>query len=88
MLFNSFIFILLFLPLSVTFYFLANKINSSIGKAMIIIASLVFYAYSDWKTLIVLGISIAANFVFAKLLEHRITWRKIYLFLPVIIRFL
>lgn len=81
--FNSYIFILLFLPITAILYFLSNKIQNSIGKIVIIAASIIFYAYSDSKTVIILGISIIINYLFAKQLERRIVWRKIYLFLPI-----
>lgn len=40
--FNSFIFILLFLPLVIMAYFIGNKINKTVGKIVIILASAIF----------------------------------------------
>ena len=51
--FNSFIFILLFLPITVLLYFLGNKINDKVGKIILVIVGLFFYAYSSWKALLI-----------------------------------
>ena len=56
--FNSFEFILLFMPLIVFIYFLVNKFSYKIGKITIVVGSVIFYAYSDWKVLKVLCISL------------------------------
>ena len=42
--FNSYEFILQFLPFTVLLYFLANRINPFIGKLVIILASIFFYS--------------------------------------------
>lgn len=83
--FNSFMFILLFLPLTAIGYYLGNKINQVVGKMVIIVASLIFYAYSDWSVLFVLGISIAVNYLFALLIRKTDKWNKIFLIAPVVI---
>ncbi len=61
--FNSFEFVLLFLPLTVLLYHLANKIHITLGKLVLIAASLVFYAYSDASALVFIGVSLAANYL-------------------------
>lgn len=63
--FNSYIFILAFLPLFVIAYFLINRINVTIGKMLLIIGSAVFYVYGGWKIALILGISIIMNYVLA-----------------------
>lgn len=83
--FNTFIFILLFLPLTVVLYHLSNRLNSIIGKIVLLIASVVFYAYSDWSTLIVLGVSLIINYGFSLAISKVKKWRPLYLALPVII---
>ena len=83
--FNSFVFILLFLPLTVLVYYLGNKINSMIGKIILIIASAVFYAYSDFSTLIMLGISIGINYSFSMIIKKAKRWSKFFLFIPIVI---
>lgn len=66
--FNSFIFILLFLPLTVLIYHLSNKLNYIAGKIVLIIASLIFYAYSDWSALIFIGLSLALNYLSVRMM--------------------
>lgn len=68
--FNSFIFILVFMPLTLIFYFWANKINCLFGKILLIIAGIVFYIYADIKTGFVLGFSLVVNFCSAKVIEQ------------------
>lgn len=64
MLFNSYIFILLFLPLSLTGWFLLNKTKSEIlPKIFLLGMSLWFYAYFNIKYLPIIVISIIANYL-------------------------
>ncbi len=67
--FNSYIFILLFLPLFITTYHLSNKINKSLGKIVIIISSILFYSYERSEMLIYIGISALINYCFALLIR-------------------
>lgn len=55
------------MPVTVMTYYLINRLNLMAGKIVFILASLLFYAYADRTTLIVLEISLLANFSFAKL---------------------
>lgn len=82
--FNSFIFVLLFLPVTVMAYFLLNKWSFTIGKSILLLASIVFYAYSDWTFLIILGISLMINFAFAKIIEKIQRWNRVFLVIPVL----
>lgn len=63
--FNSYIFILAFLPLLILGYFGLNKINLFLGKLYIIAASIVFYVYGGLDIAVILGISILLNYIFA-----------------------
>ena len=63
--FNSYIFILLFLPIILFGYFTFNKINLFAGKCFLIIGSAVFYAYGGWKFAAILGGSILINYIFS-----------------------
>lgn len=63
MLFNSFIFIFLFLPVTLTGWYVLNKLKSDIiPKVFLIIMSLVFYAYFNIKYLPIIVISIIVNY--------------------------
>lgn len=83
--FNSFLFILCFLPLVLLGYFALNHIRKYRGGGLFLAgASLFFYAYADPETLLPLGLSILVNFLFAKLLAaEKIRWRKIILAVPI-----
>jgi alginate O-acetyltransferase complex protein AlgI len=69
MLFNSPIFILAFLPLTLMAVALAcRSVGASTGIAVLIAASLVFYGWWDVHALAAIGASIAINFAFANML--------------------
>lgn len=83
--FNSFAFILLFMPFTVTAYFLSNKISVNIGKLILIISSVLFYACFSLKPIIFLGVSIGINFFLVKIIEKRMRWKRISLFIPIFV---
>lgn len=83
--FNSFVYILLFLPITILMYYIANKINSLVGKCILVISSIIFYCYTDISILWVLGISVVVNYVFSFTITKAKKWRSIFLFIPVII---
>jgi alginate O-acetyltransferase complex protein AlgI len=63
MLFNSTLFIFVFLPLAVgVFYALAGRLNGRAGLAWLIVASLFFYGLSEPAWLALLIVSIVGNF--------------------------
>lgn len=62
MLFNSYIFVLLFLPLSLIGYFLCNRKNYTLGKAFLLGMSLWFYAYFNIQYLPIIVGSILLNY--------------------------
>lgn len=69
MLFNSYIFIFCFLPLSVILYFTMNFLRKErLAKAFLILMSLWFYAYFHLNYLPILVLSIGINFGISKLL--------------------
>lgn len=84
MLLNSHIFILLFFPFLVLAYFLCNKLDILAGKIILVIGSLIFYAYADWHMLFFLLPSVLCNYLFTYLISHA-KWRKIFLAVPVIV---
>lgn len=70
MLFNSSLFIFIFLPLVVLIYFFLNKIDYLVlAKAWLVLASLFFYGYWNTDYLFIIIISILFNYVFGKLLH-------------------
>lgn len=71
MLFQSQIFLLVFLPLTLAGYYLAAKFQSSadagVRKWLLLAASLWFYSYWDMRLLPLLLFSILANWLFSRL---------------------
>lgn len=67
--FNSYIFILAFLPLFVIGYHLLCKLHQQAGKFWIIAAGAVFYCYHGWSAAAVLGSSILVNLILALLTQ-------------------
>ena len=69
--FNSFFFILFFLPLTVIGYFLLSRIHEKLGKVFLVALSIWFYAKFGWDVLLILGISLAVNFCISMLIRKR-----------------
>ena len=82
MVFNSYLFILAFLPILLIAYFGANKIGPRWGKLALIAGSALFYGYANLKALMLLAASVAVNYAFARLIQHG-RRKKALLFLPV-----
>lgn len=83
--FNSFSYILLFLPLTAAAYHLANRWKLCAGKLVLILAGTVFYALGGWKSSVVLATSLAVNFVFAKTMEKTEAPKQVLLAVPVVL---
>lgn len=89
MLFNSYIFVLLFLPICITGYFLLNHFKQyKLGQAYLLGMSLWFYGYNSLKYLAVLLCSVLVNYgVYLALRKHnkKTKLRKVYIFIGVCI---
>jgi alginate O-acetyltransferase complex protein AlgI len=71
MLFNSFPFIFLFLPITLVVYFVLNKQRLTIaGKVWLAFASIVFYAYWNVRFVALLFASIGFNYVIGSVLRR------------------
>ena len=68
--FNSYIFILLFLPLSLLFYFLLNRRSIFAGKLALIFAGAVFYIYAGAAASVCLWVSIVFNYILSYALSR------------------
>ena len=77
--FNSYIFIMAILPLSVMGYFASNRIHIKLGKICLILFSLLFYMYGNSRNAFVLLISVFFNLIMAKLISSRKEFRKLLL---------
>lgn len=85
MLFNSYIFVLFFLPVGVIGYFCLNKFKQySLAKLFLIAMSLWFYAYFNISYLPIMLISILFNFTIYKLMEKESKYNKILLIFGII----
>ncbi len=63
MLFNSYVFILLFLPITWCIYFLLNRFRLyKLGQTALIVASFIFYGYQNEKLCLLLLTTIAINY--------------------------
>jgi len=72
MLFNSPVFLLMFLPLTIAgFYWCTRYRDSRIAILWLLAASLVFYAAWDWRYLALLGASIGVNYLFGQRLRRQ-----------------
>jgi alginate O-acetyltransferase complex protein AlgI len=83
--FNSYIFILVCLPLTICLYYLAGKIKPIFAKIVLIAAGIAFYARCGYSMLILLGVSIVINYISALIIRKKREYRKGLLILPVII---
>lgn len=72
MLFNSYIFLLLFLPVTLVGYYAFNKFNKfNISNIWLLIMSLVFYAYFNIDYLPIIVSSIVVNYFISKILSRQ-----------------
>ena len=88
MVFNSFIFIFLLLPLTLLSYFLFDKISSLVGKIVLIISSLLFYLYGGWQFFLITLASIAFNIVISLILGKINKGRKALFIVGIVINVL
>ena len=66
--FNSYIFILAFLPVFLAAYFLLGRRNATIRKGVIIAGGAVFYLWGGLSLALIFGLSILVNYLFAYVL--------------------
>ena len=88
MLFNSYEFIFLFLPITLILYFWLNKYNKNrLAKAWLVIASLYFYSYFHKSYLILITVSILVNYFIGQKLsnnKYNIIQRKMLLTIGIV----
>ena len=79
--FNSYLFILLFLPVFLILYFLLSRWSAKVGNLFLVVASGLFYLYAGEKMFLVLCIDIGVNLLFIKLIQKtRDHTKKVSLF--------
>jgi alginate O-acetyltransferase complex protein AlgI len=78
MLFNSYVFMFVFLPLVLLSYFLLSKFKMvSLAKVVMIFASLYFYSYIEFKNIYIIIGSMVFNYIMGYVISRKN--RKIYL---------
>ena len=77
--FNSYIFILQFLPILVIGYFVLNKLHTLCGKWLLIAAGVVFYVYGVPRAAVIFGASIVMNLLVAYVIQRVKQNRKVVL---------
>lgn len=71
MLFNSYVFVLFFLPVTIIGYFVLNRFRLyRVSMLFLLGMSLWFYGYFNYQYLLIMLCSIAANFLFYKAMGH------------------
>lgn len=86
MLFNSYIFLLLFLPICLIGYYTLNHFKKyKLGQLFLLLMSLWFYAYFNLSYLAIIVISILFNYGIYKLLEKNNNHRKFFLILGLLV---
>lgn len=84
--FNSYIFILAFLPITIVLFYCAHRIGEQLGKWCLIISSLIFVGYADIRYVIFIVGSIVINFLLAKcVVSHRQRVTKLFYILALIV---
>jgi len=74
MIFSSYIFIFLFLPVVTSLYFLMSRLKSDkVQKILLVISSLIFYGYFNYYYLIIILTSIAINYFIAHQIQKNST---------------
>lgn len=88
--FNSYIFVLAFLPLTLILYNVLIRFGNNVNlkKGFLILISLGFITYADYRYLLYLVISILVNYCFAKMIARQISFRKVLLIIGIILNVL
>lgn len=87
MLFNSYIFILLFLPVTLLVYFSAGRISKKTAQMGLILMSFVFYGYNHLPFVLLLMGSIVGNYLISRMLVifNDRKWRRSFLVLGIVL---
>ncbi|MBR5426711.1 MAG: MBOAT family protein [Clostridia bacterium] len=74
MLFNSYVFVLFFFPIVLIGYFGLNHFGRfTAAKVFLILASLFFYGYFNWRYLPIIVLSVALNYTFSRIMLNERT---------------
>jgi D-alanyl-lipoteichoic acid acyltransferase DltB (MBOAT superfamily) len=70
MLFNSYLFLLIFLPLALAGYYALGQVRRSLAAGWLCLASLVFYGWWNPHYVALLALSIGVNYLLSQMLLH------------------
>lgn len=80
MLFNSYIFILLFLPIVINIYFLLNRMRKyELANCWLICMSLWFYSYFNYNYIVIILLSISINYIVSRMMYIEYVGRNKYI---------
>ena len=82
--FNSYIYIMAFMPIFVISYLLLSRIKPWLGKVALVIAGAIFYIYGGWNIAAILGASIVVNFIMSVFIM-KLPYKKLLLGITVTI---
>lgn len=90
MLFNSYNFLLIFLPIFFFINYISYKIFNKKSFLLVIIFSIIFYSFDNYNFTFLLFLSILLNYLISKKVDEtkKIRIKKIYLFLIILFNFL
>lgn len=83
--FNTYSFILIFLPSVIILYYLLAKINYKLSKLMLILASILFYGLYNMKYIPLIIMSILINYYLGILIVHLNKYKKLALIITLVL---
>lgn len=84
MLFNSYIFILIFLPICILGYYLLCKFNYKVAYAFLLGMSLWFYGYANPRYLLVILGSMIFNYAISRAINHSLQYKKMFMIVGIV----
>lgn len=85
MIFNSYFFVLFFLPISLIFFYGAKLASPNVAKITIFLLSIFFYGFWDVGNIPLLIFSVLFNYFLGVLIGLEYSYRKIFLFVGIIV---
>ena len=84
MVFSSLTFLCVFLPLTFVLVLLASRWGTAAMNGLLIVASVLFYAYGEPAYVLLMLASVLANYVFGLLVGQGARWRKVWIVVAVV----
>lgn len=84
MVFSSTVFLFMFLPLVLGIYYILLRRSRKLQNVFLLIASLFFYAWGEPNFVLIMGLSIVANYIFGLLVDKLTRGKKVVLLFTVL----